>query len=188
AVVNTQSTAGLSAAELTHVTGTLGDNDTIRFSSSLLGKTITLTKGEIAFDIDLTIQGPGPRKLAISGNNANRIFDIGGDASLVTIAGLTLKNGLADQGGAILDDGSPLTLRSDFLSNNKAEGSAFLFTGGTGGALAVLGEATAGMTVTITNCRFMNDAATGPAGLVTTGVGGSTIVLPPPPRHRRPIS
>src|SRR6516165_6896372 len=33
-VVNTQSTAGLSAAELTHITGTLGDNDTIRFSSS----------------------------------------------------------------------------------------------------------------------------------------------------------
>src|SRR6516162_9402247 len=35
-VVNTQSTAGLSAAELTHITGTLGDNDTIRFSSSLV--------------------------------------------------------------------------------------------------------------------------------------------------------
>src|SRR5262249_58638031 len=42
-VVNTQSTAGLSAAELTHISGILGDNDTIRFSSSLVGKTITLT-------------------------------------------------------------------------------------------------------------------------------------------------
>jgi hypothetical protein len=180
-VVNTQSTAGLSAAELTRITGTLGVNDTIEFGPSLVGKTITLTQGEIAFDIDLTIQGPGATKLAISGNNANRIFDIGGDAWLVTIAGLTLKNGLSEQGGAILDDGSPLTLRSDFLSNNQAEGAALLLTGGTGGALAVLGEATAGMTVTISNCRFANDSAIGPAGLVTTGVGGSTLVLPPEP-------
>ncbi|HMF19564.1 MAG TPA: hypothetical protein VKE98_20320 [Gemmataceae bacterium] len=86
-VVNTQSTAGLSATELTHVTGTLGDNDTIRFSSSLVGKTISLTLGEIAFDVDLSIRGPGASKLAISGNNASRIFDIGQDASAVSIAG-----------------------------------------------------------------------------------------------------
>src|SRR5262249_13985631 len=124
---------------------------------------------------------PGASKLAISGNNAGRIFDIGQDASAVTIAGLTLKNGLSDQGGAILDDGSPLTLRSDVFSNDQAQGAAFLFTGGTGGALAVLGEATAGMTVTIASCRFANDSATGPAGLVTTGVGGSSLVLPPEP-------
>jgi hypothetical protein len=154
-VVNTQSTAGLSAAELTHITGTLGDNDTIRFSSSLVGKTIKLTMGEIAFDVDLTIQGPGASKLAISGNNAGRIFDIGPDATAVIIAGLTLKNGLSDQGGAILDDGSPLTLRSDVLSNDQGE---------QGGALAVLGEATAGMTVTITNCKFVNDAVIGAPG------------------------
>src|SRR5262245_43244773 len=39
-VVNTQSTAGLSNAELTHISGTLGVGDEIQFAPSLVGKTI----------------------------------------------------------------------------------------------------------------------------------------------------
>jgi hypothetical protein len=135
--------------------------DTIKFAASLTGQTITLTSGEIAFDIGLDIEGPGATKLAISGNKASRILDIGPDASPVTIAGLTLRNGLAnlDQGGAIFDDGSSLTLQSDTLSSDQATLD--------GGALAVLGESTAGMTVTITNSRFVNDAVTGSPGFIS---------------------
>jgi hypothetical protein len=99
------------------------DGDTINFSSSLAGKTTTLTSGEIAFDIGLTIQGLGASKLAVSGNNASRVFDIGPDATAVTIAGLTIKNGQANEGGAIRDDGSPLTLNACVLSGNNAVGA-----------------------------------------------------------------
>ena len=42
--------------------------DTIRFDYSLSGQTITLTSGELAITKSLDIEGPGPGKLAISGN------------------------------------------------------------------------------------------------------------------------
>jgi hypothetical protein len=153
------------------------DSDTIKFSSKLAGKTITLTSGEIAFDVGLDIEGLGAGKLAISGNKTNRIFDIGQDASAVTIAGLTLKNGVNENGGAILDDGATLTLRSDTLSNNQAVLSpAEAGAGASGGALQVLGESTAGMAVTISNCRFTHDTVVGNQGGVAFGsfeeVGG----------------
>src|SRR5262249_32852093 len=74
--------------------------------------------------------------------------------------GLTLTNALARFaiGGAILDDGAPLALKSDTLSNDQA------IALGAGGGLGVLGESTAGMTVTVTNCKFVNDAVTGSPG------------------------
>jgi hypothetical protein len=136
------------------------DGDTIKFAAGLTGTTITLTSGEIAVDIGLDIQGLGASKLAISGNMASRIFNIGPDASAVTITGLTLKNGLAGQGGAILDDGAPLTLKSEILSNDQASSPL----GAKGGALAIAASSTAGMTVSISNCRFANDAVIGGAG------------------------
>ena len=57
---------------------------------------ITLTSGEIDIDKSLDIEGPGPNKLTISGNNKSRVFDIGPDATDVTIAGLTITDGLAN--------------------------------------------------------------------------------------------
>jgi hypothetical protein len=186
-VVNAQSTVGLSAAELAHISGALGVNDTIQFSPSLVGKTIPLTSGEIAIDIGLTIQGLGATKLAVSGNNASRIFNIGPDSSGVTISGLTLVNGRSIEGGAILDDGSSLTLTSDRLINNQAVGLAAIpFVSpagdGLGGALAILCESTAGMSVNITSCRFTNNTAQGgvgaAAGFASGGQGeGGAIFL-----------
>jgi hypothetical protein len=156
------------------------DGDTIRFDSSLTLKTITLTTGEISFDKGLDIEGLGTTNLAISGNKASRIFNIGPDASPVTIAGLTIENGQAPvsdaEGGAIRDDGASLTLTSDTLTDNNATGaggsSAF------GGALEVLGELKAGMKVTITNCEFTSNAATGGTGSSSAGFaeGGAIYV------------
>jgi hypothetical protein len=141
------------------------DGDTIKFSAGLTGKTITLTSGEIAIDIGLDIEGPGASKLAISGNNASRIFEIGQDSSAVTIAGLMLKNGLSREGfgGAVVDDGASLTLKSDFLINNEATFN--LPFGAEGGALGVLANFTTSMTVTVSDCRFADDTVIG-------GVGG----------------
>jgi hypothetical protein len=47
--------------------------DTITFSVS---GTITLTRGALNISQDVTIQGPGPNKVKISGNNASRVFMI----------------------------------------------------------------------------------------------------------------
>src|SRR6516165_4351856 len=144
------------------------DGDTIKFASWMPSGTITLTTGEIAINVGLTIQGPSASKLAISGNNASRIFDIDSNASAVTITGVTLKNGLTNTfGGAILDSGAPLTLRWDALSNNRAQSSSINVSGG---ALAVFGQPTVGVAVTVANCRFSNDAA-----IAGTALGGSAL-------------
>ena len=67
------------------------DGDTIVFAPSLNGQTITLTSDELAIKKSLDIEGPGAGLLAISGNDASRVFDISQkEAVTVTIAGLTI--------------------------------------------------------------------------------------------------
>ena len=104
--------------------------DTINFDPSLAGQTIALTRGELAIAKSLDIEGLGADQLTISGNSASRVFDISAGVT-VTIAGMTMTDGLANgsspvlasTGGGILNFGS-LTLRSDVLSNNQAVGDA----------------------------------------------------------------
>jgi hypothetical protein len=142
--------------------------DTINFDPSLAGQTITLTGGELAISKSLDIKGLGPDQLTISGNNASRIFDISAGATL-TLAGMTMANGLANgsaavvasSGGAILDFGT-LTLSNDVLFNNQAIGDAStspLARPGAsfGGGLANFGTGT----LTISNSAFINNLALG---------------------------
>ena len=58
---------------------------------------ITLAKGELVITNDLTIAGPGPVNLAISGNNVTRVFNISSGVT-VGISGLTIRNGHAANG------------------------------------------------------------------------------------------
>ncbi len=100
--------------------------DTISFARSV--KKITLTGGELDISDDLTIDGPGARKLTISGNHASRVFGVLAGAQ-VTIDGLTVTDGLADgaapyypsSGGGILNLGS-LTLDHVVVDGNKSVG------------------------------------------------------------------
>jgi hypothetical protein len=70
--------------------------DSITFAVS---GTITNLTGELVVDKDLTIAGPGPSQLAVSGNNARRGFNIAWGVT-VTISGLTITNGHAADGAA----------------------------------------------------------------------------------------
>jgi hypothetical protein len=84
--------------------------DIINFDPSLGGQTITLISGELAISKSLDIEGPGANQLTVSGNHASRIFDISSGVT-VTIAGMTMTDGLANgsapvlasTGGAILN-------------------------------------------------------------------------------------
>src|SRR5712691_6383322 len=51
-------------------------NDTINFSVT---GTITLTSGQLLLTNSVSINGPGARNLAVSGNLSSRIFQIGPD-------------------------------------------------------------------------------------------------------------
>jgi hypothetical protein len=145
--------------------------DTIRFDPSLNGQTITLTSDELAFSKSIDIEGPGPGLLAISGNNAHRIFDVSQNQKtvVVTIAGLTIENGRSPGlgfGGGIYNIGATLNLTNDVLSNNVARGTPP--NGGTGGAISNYN----GATLTVTNCTFSGNQAIGGNGGGTGGFGG----------------
>ncbi len=81
-----------------------GNGDTVDFARGLHGS-ITLAS-ELPVSGSVTINGPGANHLAISGDGGNRIFDISGSSS-VTISGLTITNGLAVQGGILLEEARP---------------------------------------------------------------------------------
>src|SRR5262249_22691747 len=135
--------------------------DTIEFADGLDGKTITLL-APVAVDKRLYIVGPGANELTISGRDDHRIFEISSTASGTNISGLTLANGRADRGGAVLDDGASLALSDDRFTYNRAVGGP----GGDalGGAVAVLAGSTAKQSLRILRCQFDGDAALGGAG------------------------
>ena len=94
--------AGANQNGCTNTGAAFGTNDTIIFAAGLNNSTITLAGTEITLQNDLTIDGPGPGLLSISGDDNSRIFYITGTAE-VTIQNLTLTNGdgNGNDGGAI---------------------------------------------------------------------------------------
>ena len=88
------------------------NGDTIVFAPNLDGQTITLTKGELLLNKNLTIAGPSDQGVTISGNNNSRVFEVAAGTQ-VNLSGLTINNGLAkagDGGGILVDAGAVLTL------------------------------------------------------------------------------
>jgi hypothetical protein len=137
--------------------------DTIDFSTT---GSIGLTTGQLDITDSLTINGPGASALTVSGNHASRVFDISAGVT-VSIAGMTMTDGLADgsspvlasTGGGILNRGN-LTLTGDVLSNNQAVGDAGTSPlgrvgGAVGGGLANLG------TLIVSSSAFTGNQALG---------------------------
>jgi hypothetical protein len=195
-VLNTQDSG---SGSLRDIIAGASDGDTIVFDPSLVGQTITLTSGELVISHTLDIEGPGADQLAISGNDHSRVFDVTGEGTL-TIAGLTITHGLADNGGGIKNTGT-LTLESCTVSDNQALGaagnraqgggvfntgtltaqdsafSANLVMGGPRlGATSTNGQggglaSDLGATTTVSQCTFSDNRAIGGAGVA--GVAGS---------------
>jgi hypothetical protein len=149
------------------------DGDQIIFDQSLQGQTITLTSGELAVTKSLDIEGLGADQLAVSGNHQSRVFDVT-NAVTVTIAGLTIRDGLAvggpGAGGGIEIVGANVTVANDTLADNEARG----FGGnghGRGGAL----DAGQGAMLTVVHCLFRHNQATG----TSEALGGAIYSGPP---------
>ena len=160
---------------------TQGSGNPITFSNGLTG-TITLTGGELSVARNVTIIGPGPNVVTVSGNNSNRVFNI---ASGVTaaISAMTIANGRSagtnftgapGWGGGILNSGN-LTLSNCLVSGNVALGSIGFTgnagsggTGGPGGA-GLGGGIFNGSNLFLYGCTFRTNAAKGGIG----GWGGS---------------
>jgi len=125
--------------------------DTIDFSSKLRGETITLTSGELVLGVNLTIDGLGANQLAISGNNASRVFQVDPNVT-ASISGLTISGGnTAGNGGGMYNDGGNVTLADTTVSGNS---SRINIPSSGGGGLFSLGG-----TTTLTNCIVSGNSA-----------------------------
>ena len=132
----------------------VAEGDAIYFDAALSGQAITLN-GELLVDKSVHISGLGADQLAVSGNDASRVFHIA-PGTTVTISGLTIRNGLAEgssvsdkSGGGIYNNQATLTLADTTVSSNYA---------GTGGG--IYNEGTAGSaTLTLTNSTIASNAA-----------------------------
>jgi len=119
--------------------------DIIAFAPGLTG-TITLTSGELSINKDLTIIGPGAASLAISGNNASRVFRIFNGVT-VSIYGVTIRNGNAADGGGISNTGT-LTLNNVIVTSNAATDDGGGIYNATGGTLTLTDVAISSNTAT----------------------------------------
>ena len=127
--------------------------------------TITLTTGELLINTDLTISGPGAESLAISGNNASRVFKIF-LSKTVTISGLTIQNGNVPTGqgaGGIMNWGT-LTLNNVVVKNNTVNGTD---TSDVGGGIKNGGNGPA--TMTINNSTVTGNTADRGGGIFNAG-------------------
>ena len=136
-----QNTMGSGPGSLRQATLDLCAGGRITFAAGLNGSLIVLTNGELIIDKNLTMSGPGPKVLTLSGSNSNRIFHIQAGGAL-RLFGLTLTGGriqgtngvafgldpalAAGQsvcGGAILNEGN-LYLEDCVVLNSTAVGGA----------------------------------------------------------------
>jgi CSLREA domain-containing protein len=117
--------------------------------------------GDLDIRSDLTIQGAGADVTRIRGDRVDRVFDVAGPASIVTIQGVTIRNGAGLLGGGILvGSGVALLVEDSSLTGNATV---------QGGGIASLG------TLEVVNSVFhANDATTG--GGIWTGGSGMTIL------------
>jgi hypothetical protein len=121
----------------------------INFDPSLAGGTITLTQGELVINKNLIINGLGAAQLTISGNNADRVFNVDdGDSSVidVTISDLTISNGAYGSGGfgGGIRNQENLMIADSIISGNRGTDGGGIYNTGT---------------LTITNSAISNNTA-----------------------------
>ena len=145
--------------------------DTIQFAAGLAGQTITLGGTQLQITSPLTINGLGATQLSISGNNTSRIFEVLAGNS-VTISGLTLTQGKADNGGGILNSGILTISNSTISGNSVVYGGGDVINTGNGGGISNLGTLTINKSTVFGNSTiFFN--TTGLADVVSnSGNGG----------------
>ncbi|MGK0187243.1 MAG: hypothetical protein ACI9R3_003029, partial [Verrucomicrobiales bacterium] len=94
--------------------------ETIEFAPYLTGGNILLKNGEFTVTKSIIIDGSAlPERITINADAAGRAFSISG-AEAVTIKGLRMRNGKADDGGAVRSTDSILMLDECVIVGNEA--------------------------------------------------------------------
>jgi hypothetical protein len=126
--------------------------DTINFDPSLDGKTITLNSSDLVINKSLTIQGPGPGLLTISGTGnlfGSRVFEVDDALTNLNLSGLSIIDG----------DG----YASNYVGPGGSEGNPMPYDG-LGGAILNFGV------LTMSGCSvFENSASFAGGGIWNAG-------------------
>ncbi len=156
-----------SAGSLRAALGAAVAGETINFAPSAYG-TITLSSGPLEVATSVTIQGPGPKKVTINGDNA--FEDLAVDANVTaTISGLTFTGGqvpASSYGGGGINNYGALTVANCVVTGNS---TAF-----NGGGINNNGSLTVNNSVVSDNTGFYGGGiSNNPFGVLA--VSGSTI-------------
>ncbi|MFO1477233.1 MAG: right-handed parallel beta-helix repeat-containing protein [Verrucomicrobiota bacterium] len=155
--------------------------------------TITLTSGELVVSNSVSIAGPGPGALTVSGNHASRVFAV--TAPVVAFSGLTIANGQSAQSGAgihaVGGPGNVLTIDHCILTNNTAAQTGGGIFNGAGTALTLIQSVVAGNsaaasgggiyndqgTLTVTGSLINSNTAYYGAGIYSTCAGAASVTV-----------
>ena len=149
--------------------------DVIDFAHGLRG-TVALTSGELSITDDLEIDGPGARRLAVSGSDVSRVFRIGSGVT-ASIEDLTVSHGRGLLRGGGISNAGTLTLSDAVVSDNRVVGLP-----GVGMAVDAFGGGVFNTgTLTVRHTRFVGNQSTGgdgvPGGPGSGGLGGAIASL-----------
>ncbi len=137
--------------------------ETVTFNAGLGTITLNSELGELVINFSVTVRGNGAANTIISGNDAVRVFNIDGAATVVTLDGMTVTKGYTTGiGGGIYTAGGTVTITNSTISDNSAD------LGG-GGISAVSG------TVTITNSTVSGNSTNSVGGGIR--VAGGTLAV-----------
>jgi hypothetical protein len=156
--------------------GVASAGDTIEFAPSAYGTT-TLTEGPLEVNTSVDIQGPGAKKVTISGNQKSTVFDIPGGVT-ATISGLTVADGAYDVpygygAGGINNDGT-LTLSNDVVTGNSTGAGTYGVAGIlTDGPLTIAGCTISGNTSAESVGGVLNQTD-GPLTITGSTISGNT--------------
>src|SRR5262245_17445478 len=148
--------------------------DLIRFGPGARDGIIVLTSGQLSITDHLQIDGPAADRLAVSGNDASRVFQISSSVA-VSIDGLTVTHGrAAGQGGGIFNAGA-LTLSDAILSDNRVFGipGASVGVNAWGGGIFNSGVLTVYYSSFSRNHSIGTDGTSSTSG--TSGLGGAIL-------------
>ncbi|WP_223789316.1 choice-of-anchor Q domain-containing protein [Marinicella meishanensis] len=145
-----------------------GQPTTVKFRRDLTG-TITLTAPLEVTSIDLTVQGPGPGQIAVSGDDSHRVLLVPANSERFFLSGLSLTEGRTQGGqsgaGMLIDGATDTQIENVKISGNVSAAS--------GGGLYVNN---AGLSLTNSEISF-NQAGLNGGGVGVAGGLGHDVTL-----------
>jgi len=145
--------------------------DVVAFAPGLRG-TVALTSGALRITDGLEIDGPGAGRLAVSGSDASRVFEIGSGVA-VSIEDLSVTHGHGLLRGGGISNAGTLTLSNAVVSDNEVVGlpGAVMAVDAFGGGILNTG------TLTVRDSTFVHNRSAGadgnPGGPGSAGLGGA---------------